>query len=110
MSTKRNVSQLKPIKVQWAELQSKLTLVLEDGGLRVGSIPDNDCFLVWDGSTTPIIVTTRFDKTIDLARKIEHLLAETESLWRLFVYDDQLGSDGKPRRYLISAVGSQFMP
>lgn len=75
--------------------------------LTVGGIPGHDCFLYWDGSSTPIILTTSFSKVISISHRIEPLLAQMDSMWNVLVYDDALADNGEVKRYLISAVGSR---
>lgn len=97
----------RPLSDQWAMLQRELGTVLAEAGLTVGGIPGHDCYLFWNGSSTPIILTTSFSKVIALAHRVEPLLAQMDSMWNVLVYDDVQPEDGKVKRYLISAVGSQ---
>jgi hypothetical protein len=61
--------------------------------------------LHWDGSSTPTVLTERFDQVVELAPAIEPILSDMDTMWRVLVCDFELGVDGESRRHMITAVG-----
>lgn len=109
MATRRKADRPRPLRQQWDLLHRELSAVLQDAGLTVGEIPGHDCYLYWDKSSTPIVLTNKFPEVIALAERIEPLLEKMESMWNVFVFEDSPGEDAIFKRYLISAVGSRPM-
>lgn len=97
---------LRKLQQECDALLAALSKLFADEGISVGGLPGNDVHIHFNGSSTPVIFTTRFDEVIGLAARIERLLASNESVWRIEAYDGS-GTAQSHRRFLISAVGSQ---
>jgi len=95
---------------EWKRREPQLVAVVRAAGLSVGDVPEHDCYLYWDGSSTPVIYTKRFDDLVRCASQLESILNEMTTMWRLFVYEEPRAGISIARRYLISSVGSQPLP